>query len=439
VKKDKVDRQGDGSRGLINADRTAVKAASVDGPGESYRRQVDLNKGDDVEIVAEEGDYYRIKSPKRAYVFVRVASVRREELLPATAEIPKVESPVVDAPVPPSIPVVKVETPVAPVVTVEKPVAPVVAIEKPVAPTVTVEKPTTPTVAVEKPAVTVPPEFVKPLIVVEGPTPPVAPSVPMAVAKPRADVTTPTVVVEAPAAVVAAAAVVGDPVPAAPVAVEAPAPTADVTHAMPATVTPAVVVTTTEPMPVVAAAPPSISLAALEARYEAAQKLPLEDQPIAELLAGYQAKYVAGDLGAQDSRLVALRIARLRRNAQLAQTLREISQVRETIHDVTPTASSTASRRVEYDAVGQLVASGVYDGINLPRLFRLVSPTLRTIAYVRPSSEIDTLNMLGQIVGVNGTSRYDPALKLSVLEADKIETLKAESTGVSGALGAVTP
>ncbi|MBX2853219.1 MAG: hypothetical protein KTR15_15905 [Phycisphaeraceae bacterium] len=81
VSKAFVDAQGDGEKGTINQDRTEFKAASLRGPGESYRVQGTLSKGDAVTILAEEGNFYKIAPPKDAFVFIPAGTLRK-----ATAE-----------------------------------------------------------------------------------------------------------------------------------------------------------------------------------------------------------------------------------------------------------------------------------------------------------------------------------------------------------------
>ncbi|MEM8876150.1 MAG: aminotransferase class V-fold PLP-dependent enzyme, partial [Planctomycetota bacterium] len=77
VSKAFVNAQGDGETGTINQDRTPVKAASLRGPGESYREQLLLSKDDTVTILAEEGNYYKVVSPKDAFVFIPAGTLRK--------------------------------------------------------------------------------------------------------------------------------------------------------------------------------------------------------------------------------------------------------------------------------------------------------------------------------------------------------------------------
>jgi hypothetical protein len=176
----------------------------------------------------------------------------------------------------------------------------------------------------------------------------------------------------------------------------------------------------------------SLTLKQLNTTARAFEQLPLERQPIAELLAAYEGHYQNNQLTVAQRREVLMQIIRLRRNAALAMTLQEILLVQQSL-DKMPSearisvAAAPRRQRTSYQAVGQLTVSGVYDGTSLPLLFRLVSSNLRTVVYLRPNDRIDTTAMMGKILGVNGPSRYDPALKLHVLEAQSIELLTPQA------------
>lgn len=76
VSKTYVDLAGDGKTGKINSSRAAVRAASVNGPNDSYRRQIDLLKGETVQITGEDGNFYKIVPPKGAFVFLPPGAVQ---------------------------------------------------------------------------------------------------------------------------------------------------------------------------------------------------------------------------------------------------------------------------------------------------------------------------------------------------------------------------
>ena len=79
---------------------------------------------------------------------------------------------------------------------------------------------------------------------------------------------------------------------------------------------------------------------------------------------------------------------------------------------------------VPYDAVGRLLASSVYDGRTLPRMYRLIDPTTgKSLAYIKPDAPVDCTGYLGKLVGIQGATAYDPALKLKVINVKRIDHL----------------
>ena len=87
-----------------------------------------------------------------------------------------------------------------------------------------------------------------------------------------------------------------------------------------------------------------------------------------------------------------------------------------------------------YQFVGRLVRSSVYDGERLPLMFRIVSvneSVPRTIGYIMPSDEIDYRNMLGEVVGVLGSSQLDAALNLRIVMPSRIDVLAPEGLGIT--------
>ena len=76
--------------------------------------------------------------------------------------------------------------------------------------------------------------------------------------------------------------------------------------------------------------------------------------------------------------------------------------------------------------MGRLLASSVYNGKTLPRMYRLADPaTGRALAYIRPGGPVHTTRFLGRLVGVQGDRAYDPALKLKVITVKRIDALEA--------------
>lgn len=86
-----------------------------------------------------------------------------------------------------------------------------------------------------------------------------------------------------------------------------------------------------------------------------------------------------------------------------------------------------------YQFVGRLVRSSVYDGARLPLMYRMVSvneSVPRTIGYIVPDQATDYASKLGQIVGVLGASKLDPALNLRIVTPTRVDVLAPEGLGL---------
>jgi hypothetical protein len=96
------------------------------------------------------------------------------------------------------------------------------------------------------------------------------------------------------------------------------------------------------------------------------------------------------------------------------QAIREIREVMES--------------RGDFDAVGRLNASLVYDGRRLPLLYRLQEPGEgATLAYLLPTRDFSLAELTGQLVGVSGDLRYDEALRLNVITPRRVDILMETS------------
>ncbi len=89
-----------------------------------------------------------------------------------------------------------------------------------------------------------------------------------------------------------------------------------------------------------------------------------------------------------------------------------------------------------YKAIGRLLPSTVYDGIRLPKLYRLVTPepgTARTIGYLQPDPALDLENKLNRVVGVIAESRIDESLRAMLLTPSRVDLLTITPTGTPAA------
>ncbi|GEM_PF-1119575 len=78
----------------------------------------------------------------------------------------------------------------------------------------------------------------------------------------------------------------------------------------------------------------------------------------------------------------------------------------------------------DYEVVGLLSTSAVFDGMDRPMLYRIQdSRTNRTLAYVRPESSDMIGNMIGQHIGVMGQIAYDPVLQVNIVETARVDLM----------------
>ncbi len=173
--------------------------------------------------------------------------------------------------------------------------------------------------------------------------------------------------------------------------------------------------------------------------------LPVVDQPLGQMRQAYDSVANDPSLTEADRELVAARMTVIERNTDLVQTLTALDPVEpvqpdavttepEQPVDVQPLVPITPAEVViiepgelpgSYDAVGRLLASSLYNGQTLPRLFRLVDPgTLRTLAYVDPSAVPNAADLLGEVVGLTGEQEYDASLRRRVFLAERIVVLR---------------
>lgn len=359
-----VDASGDGTSGLVNSDNARIKAASLEGlPHQSYQVQLALAKGTKVQIAGESGDFYKIVPPKGAYVYLPPGAVRRATAGEAAAGAPQPTAAAAE-----NLPA-----------------------------------------AAEAPAAR-----------------PAAPLAPAAEPAPAASVQTSAAPVDSGGEAEAGEGQAATAVTAAPTPAEAEKEVAGALEpvAQPA---PVQTIAPTEPQP------QSPQLIEAEAAFAQAKQLPLEQQPVQELLTRYEGLLADTTLPYNDRRIVVSRVYELRRNVELAGVLQNVQKTQSGMGKASaeqvlaPYMEKLAAQKKVYTAVGRLMASALYDGRVLPRMYRLVDPgTGLTLVYVRPEATSPS-QYLGRIVGVRGPSQYDQALNLQVVTANQIEPLAPPS------------
>ncbi|RMH29369.1 MAG: hypothetical protein D6693_02085 [Planctomycetota bacterium] len=229
------------------------------------------------------------------------------------------------------------------------------------------------------------------------------------------------------------------PAGAAPTETPAPSPTAEVDAPADATTAPAAQAPATDaPSPTRRDAAsdkadrPIPSIEALEAAFRAIAEAPAPDAEL-DALAGEYRRFAASLPDTEENRawrtLAENRVALLDLRIEVQAQLRAIDAASEEARR----AADAIAQRLErldrtrpYALVGRLTASALYDGRRLPLMYRLESVEAgagRTIAYLVPTPGVDLNGKLGSIVGVEGDSRVDPALKLRIVNPSRVEIL----------------
>lgn len=173
----------------------------------------------------------------------------------------------------------------------------------------------------------------------------------------------------------------------------------------------------------------------LVAMYERVRQQPLNEAELEPALAAFNAEIVKSDT----------------RTAKYLQRYADVMQIRLDLRGDVKNAEATKAaieaqqisiaKQVEqldknaiYTAIGRLMPSTVYDGIRLPKLYRLVTAepgNARTIGYLRPDASLDLDNKLNRVVGVIGESRIDEALRAMLLTPSRVDLLNITPTVMS--------
>lgn len=91
--------------------------------------------------------------------------------------------------------------------------------------------------------------------------------------------------------------------------------------------------------------------------------------------------------------------------------------------------AEAAKTRV-YSLMGTLAASSIYDGKNLPLMYRLISADAKapvTLGYINPDQDPTLASKVGQVVGVVGDAILDPTLKISVIRPVRVDVIGASA------------
>jgi len=408
VSKGMLDKKGDGTVGVINRDRTPVRAADVAGPGNSYREQMVLNRGDEVRIAGEDGGYYQVVPPAGAYVFLPPDTVRKanqNELVADDGGSDTTET--TDTTDTPDTPDTTDTTDVADAGDTADGGADAVADAGDATNTTDATADATDTTDTGDATDTGE----------EGTAMADAGDTTDAAGAADAGDTTDATDTATDTLDTADAGDSGTPEIGIDVADAGTGDAADGGTALDYSMLAGNAVELAE----------SDVLKALETEQKANWTTPLRGQPLEEMEQAYLAVQDDAALTPMDKQIVELRLATIERNRKYQQAVKRIRAAKEA--RAAPMVATDAADDEEgprdYSAVGILRASSVYDGTNLPRMFRLVDPTTdRTIAYLSPD-DVDAGAAIGKMVGVIGEQGFDPATSLRMFEVERIDVLTA--------------
>jgi SH3-like domain-containing protein len=161
----------------------------------------------------------------------------------------------------------------------------------------------------------------------------------------------------------------------------------------------------------------------LEGDFKSANEKPITEQPIAQLMSGYEDLLKQDSLPASMRRVAEIRVAtlKLRNDAKTEFLVTKASQEKAMERRKALEAErDEIQERIKqneitvYAAVGTLRTSSIQRGSQT--LYRLTDPsTGRTVAYIR-TNDSKYATLLGQFIGVKGTINVDAALNMKTID-----------------------
>lgn len=207
----------------------------------------------------------------------------------------------------------------------------------------------------------------------------------------------------------------------------------------PTTLTPGGTTTTTTTQ-ITKITKPINKLDGLETAFRTIRTQAIDDAEIEPLLAEYKA--ALAELPADSKRGPQLnqRIEYLQFQRDLQDKKRALAQIEKQADQRTQSllaAVNDVERTRVYTIIGMLLPSTVYDGTNMPLMYRIQSVggvTPRTLGYLKPSEAtdaqgaLDIKSKIGLIVGVIGEASIDPTLQLNIVSPVRVDPLRASTT-----------
>ncbi len=176
---------------------------------------------------------------------------------------------------------------------------------------------------------------------------------------------------------------------------------------------------------------------ALRAVFDRVQAQPIADAEFGPAVAQFQKVMGELDASPEQARIrefLQQRLSILQMREELQKSLRDAKTRNAQFTEgekrlIAEIGTIQAQRR--YAAVGRLIASTVYDGVALPKMYRVVSLDGfgRSIGYVAPTADFEVESRLGLVVGIVGEARFDEALRLNIIKPERIDALTVTTGG----------
>jgi len=184
----------------------------------------------------------------------------------------------------------------------------------------------------------------------------------------------------------------------------------------------------------------------LESEYATISQLPLDEQPVEQLLAGYEKLAVAEGLPESLRRICDFKISVLKTRAELKSQYVETRRSQDSLKQK-QLALRAEQQELEdrirqsevqfFTAVGTLRTSSLQQGQST--LYRLTDPSNgRTVVYLR-SDDAKLGQYIGQFIGVKGEVANDAALNLRIITPTEFTVVNPAKIGTSIAAQIVPP
>lgn len=169
---------------------------------------------------------------------------------------------------------------------------------------------------------------------------------------------------------------------------------------------------------------------ALEARFNQVSKLPLEQQPVDELLVGYEKLVADKQLPESMLRLAEFRLKGLKIRKEALIQYEETKRLRDQLAEQTKPLEAEGAeitQRLEETRVRQFTAVGTLRPSALPfggkTLYRLTDPaTGRTVVYVN-SDDPNVLKLEGLFIGIRGEVTEDPVRRIKFIRPNEVQQI----------------